>query len=46
MSKKNNKEYKNREYLKELQNMYNKIDLNIYESIEEINNLKKIKPLI
>ncbi|WP_294387013.1 flagellin lysine-N-methylase [uncultured Clostridium sp.] len=33
------KEYKNREYLKELQNMYNKIDLNIYESIEEINNL-------
>lgn len=32
-------EYKNKEYLKELQHMYSKINLNIDESIEEINNL-------
>lgn len=32
-------EYKDKEYLKELEHMYNKIDLNRDESIEEINNL-------
>ena len=32
-------EYKNKEYLKELIDMYGKMNLDIYESMEEINNL-------